>query len=148
MDWLHNNRATVIAGIVVIVVLVAVLVAFGPWRGTAGGGRVAVVHDGAGDEHRLPLDAPATLEVTTGLGRNVVVVEQGAVRITEADCPKGSCMHQRPISKPGEQIVCLPHQLWIEITDGGTDGAGNARGSNGLDTNAVSWDDETDFVSR
>ena len=89
----------------------------------------------------LPLDKDAELVVATSLGTNTVVVENGSVRMAEADCPHGDCLRQTPISRPGEQIICLPHELWIEILGDGAD-AGE------MDVDAVGYDDGVDTVAR
>lgn len=64
----------------------------------------------------LPLDADCTVEFATEHGTNVVEVSGGAVRITFADCPDGTCMRMGPIRRTGETLVCLPHRLTVEIT--------------------------------
>ena len=141
---LRDHAATIVAGIVVLVALVAVIVVFGPspWSAGTGGVRV-VIHDGEGNEHVLPLDRDGRLEVRTSLGTNVIVVKDGAARIVEADCPHRSCTQQQAISAPGQQLICLPHQLWVEVTDGSA-----AEGQ--LDEDAVTWGDasDVDVVSR
>ena len=137
---LRDNRATVVVGTVLVVAFAALLWALAPRSGEEGQLK-ALVHDGDGRVFALPLDEDARLEVVTSLGRNVIVVEDGAVRMAEADCPQGSCMAQHPASRPGEQVICLPHKLWIEVVD-----EGGASGS--LDEDAVTWNEDVDFVSR
>ena len=46
---------------------------------------------------------------------NLVLIEDGTVRVTDADCPDQLCMKQRSISKNGESIICLPHKLVLKI---------------------------------
>ncbi|MHC6179482.1 NusG domain II-containing protein [Clostridium sp. JNZ X4-2] len=46
---------------------------------------------------------------------NLVEVEKGKIRIADADCPDKICVKTGWISKPGENIVCLPHKLIINI---------------------------------
>ncbi len=46
---------------------------------------------------------------------NLVLIEDGTVRVTDADCPDQLCMKQRSISKNGESIICLPHKLVLQI---------------------------------
>ncbi|MEY8762249.1 MULTISPECIES: NusG domain II-containing protein [Clostridium] len=46
---------------------------------------------------------------------NIVEVENGRIRISEADCPDKICVKTGWISKPGQSIVCLPHKLIIKI---------------------------------
>ena len=83
----------------------------------------AIVHDGDGGTHELPLSQDAELAVTTSLGANVVVVQDGAVFVREADCENHDCVRQGRISAAGQQLVCLPHRLWVEIVpDGGAPG--------------------------
>ena len=111
--FLKRYRATVIAA-AVLAALAAIFFLLASPRGTSGR-LIALVHDGDGAVHELPLDEDAVLEVATPLGANTVVVEGGSVRMDAADCPHGDCLRQRPITRPGEQIICLPHELWIEI---------------------------------
>ncbi len=77
----------------------------------------AVVKDSDSNEYVLDLSKDSTTVVSTELGTNLVVVENGAVRVSEADCPNHDCVNQGAISKAGQQIVCLPHKLTIDISD-------------------------------
>ncbi len=64
--------------------------------------------------HTLDLSVDREVVVTTELGTNVITVKDGAVAVTQADCPDGYCM-DRGFCKSGVQIVCLPHQLVIQF---------------------------------
>ncbi len=77
----------------------------------------AVVKDSDNNEYVLDLSKDSATVVSTELGANLVVVENGTVRVSEADCPNHDCVNQGAISKAGQQIVCLPHKLTIDITD-------------------------------
>lgn len=46
---------------------------------------------------------------------NLILVNDGAAKVTDADCPDKLCVRQRSISKNGESIICLPHKLVITI---------------------------------
>lgn len=62
------------------------------------------------------LSQPQTIPVTGDEDSyNLVLIEAGAVRVTDADCPDQLCMKQRSISKNGESIICLPHRLVLQI---------------------------------
>ena len=154
MNWLQRNVATVVVGIAVLVAIGVAFLFFGPWRSLASNRAYVLIHDGSGQTHRLPLDEDASYEARTKQGTNVIVIEDGSARITAADCPKGSCMHQKPISKPGEQLICLPHKLWVEVVaDDSAQGTSRANASQSqLDESAVTWDDDSnasiDVVSR
>ena len=54
-------------------------------------------------------------------GSNTILVEQGRIRVSEANCPDQVCVGQGWISDGTVPIVCLPHGLVIEITGGGED---------------------------
>ena len=118
-----GNRAGAIAIAAMVAVVVAVAVGVFAW-GKIAGGSYAVVHDGDGGETRLDLAVDCEVAVTTSKGTNVVAVRDGKVSVVEADCPNHDCMRQGEIDSAGQQIVCLPHGLWIEIASDGGDGAG------------------------
>lgn len=44
-----------------------------------------------------------------------VMVEKGQVRVEESTCPDLICQNHAPISRAGEQIVCLPARLVVSI---------------------------------
>lgn len=118
---LRNNRATIICALVVAAALAALWLVLGP-RSAANQPLVALVHDADGTTHELPLSQDTALTVTTSLGSNTIVVENGAVRMADADCPNRTCLLVRPLTQPGPQIICLPHQLWIEVVPQGETG--------------------------
>lgn len=51
---------------------------------------------------------------------NTVQVEPGRICVSEASCPDQVCVHQGWISDGSEPIVCLPNQVIIQITGGGS----------------------------
>ena len=120
MRFIRENLATIVAGICIVALFVASLVAFGP-LGTSqvehAEGLLVVIHDGDGNVQEYPLEEDRRVEATTKKGRNVIAIENGSVRMVEADCPNGTCLHQSPLRTPGAQLVCLPHELWVEIVD-------------------------------
>lgn len=67
---------------------------------------------------------PYTVE--TELGKNVLVFEQGMVRVVEADCPDQICVSFGWAKRAGQSIVCLPHRVVVKImneqSDSGLDG--------------------------
>ena len=139
---IQQMRATVIAGAVVVACLVATFVLLRP-HVSGSASLVARIHDADGVTYELPLNKDGQLTVTTSLGTNAIVVENGAARVVEADCPTGACLHQKAISQPGQQLICLPHQLWVEVVEQGAE-------SGELDVTAVtdSPDEGVDLVSR
>ena len=70
------------------------------------------------------VDSPRsfTVERDDG-GYNVIEVEPGRIRVSQANCRDQICVNQGWISTSAAPVVCLPHGLVIEITgrDGGAD---------------------------
>lgn len=48
-------------------------------------------------------------------GKNTIMIKNGVVSVSYADCPDKICVKHNPISKAGETIICLPHKLVVEI---------------------------------
>ena len=55
----------------------------------------------------------------TGGGSNLITVQPGRIRVTEADCPDRVCVDQGWLSDQAAPIVCMPHRLMIRIKDSG-----------------------------
>lgn len=145
MRAIRDNIATIVCGMAVIAIIAASVVLCWGGGATHSGTLVANIHDADGNVRRLPLDQDARLEIVTSRGTNTVVVADGAAHMEEANCPTGDCLRQKPISHPGEQIICLPHELWVEITSDSDDADAGS-----LDVDAVTWEDEpdVDLVAR
>jgi len=121
-SFLKDNRATIVCAVLVAALVAALFLFPGGMRHEKRGSLVALVHDGEGDVYELPLDRDDTLTVTTSLGTNVIEVRDGTVHMADADCPNRTCLQAHPLSSPGAQIICLPHQLWIEVVPQGAEG--------------------------
>ena len=139
MQSIRDNLATILVGALVVGTLAIVTFLFGPWHTPQTQRLVAVVHDAEGNVWTAGLGEDARLVVDTSLGHNVVVVRDGAAHMEEADCPHGDCLRQHAIAHPGEQIICLPHKLWVEVVQEGSSGTT-------MDPNAVTTD-ATDHVA-
>ena len=80
------------------------------------GAYVRVSQDGE-VTHVFPLeeDRTATYDTVSG-GHNIVVIANGQVEVTEANCPDQICVRHAPIHDTGgTPIVCLPNRLVVEI---------------------------------
>lgn len=69
----------------------------------------------------LTADKEVVLDGMDG-GTNMLIICDGQAYIKAADCPDGLCMKQGSISRNGQSIICLPHQLVITIEDGADSG--------------------------
>ena len=86
-------------------------------RNTDPGGTLTVTVDGEFyADYDLSVDQEVTLEIEGASNR--FVIESGSVRMVEADCPDQYCVKHAPIDKMGETIICLPHKVVLEITEG------------------------------
>ena len=50
-----------------------------------------------------------------------VAVENGAVRVSESDCPNQDCVHSGAISRAGQSIVCLPARVSVTLEGAASD---------------------------
>lgn len=98
-----------------IVLLSAVFITATALSETSGGTAIVKVDNKVVAEMPLGTDAERLIE--TDYGKNTVVIENGEVRVEEADCPDGYCEKHIAISNAGETIACLPHKLVIEIRE-------------------------------
>lgn len=55
------------------------------------------------------------IPIQTEQGYNIFQIQDGVASIVEADCRDQICVEHVEISKRGETIVCLPHELVVEI---------------------------------
>lgn len=68
------------------------------------------------------VDKPWSFTVEWDGGYNVIQVERGRIRVSEADCPDQVCVHQGWISNSVVPIACLPHKLVIRLVSGSDSG--------------------------
>ena len=64
--------------------------------------------------YTLSLLEDQEITVESANGSNVVTIRDGAVAVTEADCPDGYCM-KRGFCSGGTEIVCLPNRLVLRF---------------------------------
>lgn len=65
--------------------------------------------------HTVDLSIDRKIHIATSWGgRNTVTVKDGAIGVTEANCPDHYCM-DRGMCLGGTQIVCLPNRLIIHF---------------------------------
>ena len=68
-------------------------------------------------QYRLDqLSQPVTLTVDEGTYPLTIRAEQGRICIEHSDCPSQDCVRTGWISRPGQQIICLPNRLVISLS--------------------------------
>lgn len=105
-DWL-----TMALGVALVVLLFARL-----WS-TTPAGKLQVR---AGDRvfATLSLDQKRSLEVPGPLGKTVIVIDHGRVRVASDPGRHQYCVKQGWLSKAGEVAMCLPNQVALELLGG------------------------------
>lgn len=116
MNWLntHKNDVLLIAALLMLGGALALFL----YATKQDGGMVRVQVDGC-TELELPLGEDTRILLGEG-GKftNLLVIENGAARILEANCPDQICVNHGAIRYAGESIVCLPHRLIVTIEGG------------------------------
>lgn len=69
------------------------------------------------DFGRFSLDIDKTINVDSEFGHNIITIAGGKVYVSEADCPDKLCVLSDGIENSGQQIVCLPNRVIVEIED-------------------------------
>ena len=80
--------------------------------------QVIVTVDGQVYGRYSPVENREIVIQTENGGENVLVIHEGTVYITSANCPNHDCVNHKPISLANESIVCLPHKVVVTISDG------------------------------
>lgn len=79
------------------------------------GNRVVIYVDGREQESHLLTEDGEIRVRGVGDGVNLVIIENGTVRVEDADCPDRLCVRQGRIRRAGESIICLPHRVEVVI---------------------------------
>lgn len=61
------------------------------------------------------LNEDRTVEIKSGDGYNILVIEDGKAHVSRASCPDGICAAHRPVGHNGESIICLPNKVVVEV---------------------------------
>ena len=118
-----RRRPTLWDGVVALVVVALAALLVFLLRPAGGSNLTAVITlDGVQvAQYQLDqLDQPITLTVDEGTYPLTIRAEQGRICIEHSDCPSQDCVRTGWISKPGQQIICLPDKLVISLSGSGS----------------------------
>ena len=101
--------------ILALVMILLGIVCYGIIRLGQKKGSQVVIYVDQKEIGRYDLNTDITKEIQTAKGKNTLVIENGMAHVTDADCPDQVCIRMGKISKTGENIVCLPHKLVIQV---------------------------------
>ncbi len=93
------------------VVAAAILLSFGIWFLPTAAGRTVTVRE----QNKVVYSAPLAKNATVKLNGNTVVVKGGKAYVEWANCRNQICVHHAPISRAGDTVLCLPHQVSVTV---------------------------------
>ena len=114
MENKKNLRKNDLLLLLIVVVVAAAICALRFWLGAKHPGYVTVRIDG---EVVASYDLSEDQEVELNGGTNTMRIEDGTVKMIQADCPDKLCMKQKAISKNRENIICLPNNIVLQIAN-------------------------------
>ena len=118
MKYLVENRKKEII-FVLLCVGIGVVLLLVSWLGSDPAGAKVIVRVQGEQVAAFSLAQDQTYEIAgADGGTNVLVIEQGTARIDSADCPDELCVQMGKIGRSGQSIICLPHQVVVEIQGG------------------------------
>ncbi len=102
----------------VAVLLILSLVSFASVRHFTPSGKHVMVEVEGRLVLELSFNRDVTETVTGPLGKTVVVIENGAVRIQNSPCPHRYCVRMGKLRHRGEIAVCVPNRVVVTIRGG------------------------------
>ncbi len=111
---MNRNDRLLIAGMI----LISALLFAGLCLMNREAGSTAVITVDGTEVMRVPLGTDGSYQVEGLLGSTTICTENGSIFVEEAPCPDQICVRHRRIRNTGEQIVCLPGRILIEIEGG------------------------------
>ena len=76
-------------------------------------GDVVIVTTRTGEYQYSLIENQDILLNNTLNAQNRIIIENGMVYMSEANCPDKTCVKHKPISKNGEMIICLPNEVYV-----------------------------------
>jgi len=61
------------------------------------------------------LEESMIVEINNKNGHNEILISKDCIKMISANCRDGICLKEGEISKVGERIVCLPHNVIVSI---------------------------------
>ena len=110
MDLKKGDIALIIIAVIVLAI----------WLFPSQGGDVVSVYVDGELKETISLNKDSETLIESEYGKNRVIIRDGKVFVTDADCPDKLCEKSK-ISKSGSSIVCLPNRLSVMIEGGKKD---------------------------
>lgn len=114
MEQETNRKKNDVLLLILVIAVAAVILLMRIFIGDKHPGYVTVRVNGEVLE-TFDLSIDQTIDINGGT--NTIKIQDGEVDMISADCPDKLCVHQKPISANGENIVCLPNRLVVQIVN-------------------------------
>ncbi len=106
--------------IATVLVLAAGVIGWQKWReawsADAGETLVAVITVNGEEYRRVALDgSEQVIDIKTEFGHNTLKAYDRGIRMTYSDAPKSIALDMGFISRPYQQIVCVPTRVQVEV---------------------------------
>lgn len=107
----------VIAGVIALAIVCAVIsqVLSHQAASKLSDGPYVVIQNQDGVQYSKPLRENIELPISSKLGNNTIKIENSICWMKSSDCENQICVNTGKISKIGDMIVCLPHELMVQI---------------------------------
>lgn len=110
---IKRNDLLLIVGLVLIIAVVYVIRSFTLTGSSSDYVQIRVDGEIVA-EYSLSEDREEVFMAADG-GYNKVVIKDGTICVSEADCPDRHCVKKGAVSGVNETIICLPHKLVIKL---------------------------------
>lgn len=107
-------RIITILDILLILALVAGAAAFFPFM-QSNAPATAVIYLDNSAIAEYPLNQPKEFSINGALGQMVMDIDKEGIRVYAARCPNQICVHTGFIRIQGQQIICVPNHVIVEI---------------------------------
>ena len=111
---LHSLRPFLPLDALIIAACLAGAFAFWPFFQSLQPATVVVYRDNA-KIAEYPLSVRKTVTIAGRNGNLTLSIHDNGVCVVSADCPKQICVHTGTIRQNGQQIVCAPNHILIEL---------------------------------
>lgn len=113
MRMMRKLKADILVmALIAVIAILFFLISY--FTGQLSDGKVIIIQDGM-RIGSYSLKEDRTISVSGEEGYNLILINNGNVKVSDADCPDKLCIKQQTIERNGESIICLPHKLVVLI---------------------------------
>jgi len=112
-EWL--KLSTIGDKLLIISVVIIGLMSFFLISQLKSAGEFVVVSVDGNEQFHGALSTNDTIIVHGPVGRSVIEIHEGKVRMLHSDCPTKVCVRTGSVHRQGEVIVCVPNKVLVQI---------------------------------